>query len=108
MLTYDEVTKLAGNMGRSAATWVSPNDKQEAGRILQGLNDGDPKILDVLSPPNWLSGEWAGESMTELLSLDGYENLDDINDMLGHFEEVADSAYWSEVERVCLFHTTED
>jgi len=28
--------------------------------------------------------------------------------MASHFEEVADSAYWSEIERVCLFHTTED
>jgi hypothetical protein len=107
MLTYDEVTKLAGNMGRRAATWVSPNDKQEAERILQGLNDCDG-VLDALGPRGWLSGEWAGESMTELLGLNGDESDDDIDDMASHFEEVADSAYWSEIERVCLFHTTED
>ena len=108
MLTYDEVTKRASDMGTRAATWVSPNDKQEAERILQGLNDCDPEILDALSPPSWLSGEWAGESMAELLALTGDENADDIDDMASHFEEVADSAYWSEIERVCLFHTTED
>lgn len=107
MLTYDEVTKLASDMGKSAATWVSPNDEQEAGRILEGLNDCDPEILDALSPRSWLSGEWAGESMAELLSLDGDEAPDDIDDMAKHFEEVADSAYWSEIERVCLVHTTE-
>jgi hypothetical protein len=88
MLTYDEVTELASDMGRSNATWV--------------------KVLETLSPPSWLSGEWAGESMAEILALTGDENDDDVDDMASHFEEVADSAYWSEIERVCLFHTTED
>jgi len=108
MLTYDEVTKLAYDMGRNAATWVSPNDKQQAQRILTPLNDGDTEVLKTLSPPNWLSGEWAGESMTELLALTGDERADDIDDMASHFEEVADNAYWLEIERVCFFHTTED
>jgi len=108
MLTYDEVTKLAGNMGRSAATWVSPNDKEEAERILRGLNDCDPEVLDALGPRSWLSGEWAGESMTELLALTGDEDPDDVDHMASRLEDVADHAYWAEIERVCLFHTTED
>jgi hypothetical protein len=102
MLTYDEVTELASDMGRSTATWV-----KEAGRVLEEgkLNDCDPKILDAWSPRSW---EWAGESMAQILALTGDESADDIDDMASHFKEVADSAYWFEIERICLFHTTED
>jgi len=108
MLTYDKVTKFASNMGRSAATWMSPNSKEEAERVLRGLKDCDPEVLSALGPINWFSGEYQMQSMTELLGLDGDENADDIDDMARHFEEVADNAYWSEIKRACLFHTTED
>ena len=102
MLTYDEVTKLASNMGTSAGRGVMVGVSADYMRAM--LHEGAPLMVES---PSWLSGEWSGESMTELLALTGDENPSDIDDMLTHFEEVADSAYWFEIERACLLHTTE-
>ena len=102
MLTYDEVTKLASDMGKSAGRGVMVGVSADYMRAM--LHEGAPLMVES---PSWLSGEWSGESMTELLALTGDEDPNDIDDMASHFEEVAGSAYWSEVERVCLLHTTE-
>ena len=50
-----------------------------AQKILDGIDDGDPEIMDLC--PNPLSGEWAGESLKEIFGrfptqsmMDNYEN----------------------------------
>lgn len=63
--------KLGEEEGRNAAAWweqdaiggrVTSGEEETATRVLQGLEDGDPEILDALPFPD-LSGEWA-ERMT--------------------------------------------
>ena len=43
--------------GRSAATWID-GDPKNLQRILKGIEDGDPEVLDSLPSPDF-SGEWA-------------------------------------------------
>jgi hypothetical protein len=47
--------QLGAEHGTSAATWVEIDN---AAAILQGIEDGDPEIMDAL-PCADLSGEWA-------------------------------------------------
>lgn len=60
-VTVTPAYELGKQMGLEAASWLldgnSPRDVAE--RLLRGLLEGDPLILDSL-PSNPLSGEWAG------------------------------------------------
>ena len=103
------------NAGKSAASWVfDGNTKDETyKRVLQGIKDGDPEILDAFRTPN-LSGEYADDPTPQTLAED--YDLDSDNDPEGWrldeactaWENAASDAFWAEVERVCLFHTRED
>ena len=46
--------------GHAAATCFAPLDEESARRILRGLDEGDPQIVDELPQPR-LGGEYADE-----------------------------------------------
>lgn len=52
--------ELGKEHGMAAASWLldGNSSREAAERLLRGLNDGDPVVLDSL-PSNPLSGEWA-------------------------------------------------
>ena len=60
-------------------------------------DDIDPEI--AFSPPAWLSGEWAGESMTEILG-ESSGNMDRDDEIASLYEEAADAAFSRELEKV--------
>lgn len=105
---------LGNERGHSAATWVFDGNTNEATyrAILAGWLMGDPEVCDMQPAP--LSGEWAGESIPELVTESGldYERLDsdearDWNDedtWCEAFESAYSEAFWAEVERACLYH----
>lgn len=57
--------------GTVAASWVTDGNtsRETYARILRGLEDGDPEILDSLPWPN-LSGEWANDPTPRSLAED--------------------------------------
>lgn len=63
--------------GKAAGSWVLDGNSttDAAYRILEGLEDGDPEIFDMMPSP--LSGEWAGESIPELSAEYGIDLEDD-------------------------------
>ncbi len=82
--------------GQSSGTWVIDGNTSEdhARRLLKGIEDGDPEILDMA--PNPLSGEWAGESIPELSNQYEIDLTDDEN--ATEFEQGFNDGFWSEVE----------
>jgi hypothetical protein len=60
--------ELGAEHGSNAASWVfDGNTSQETyRRILQGIEDGDPEILNSLPAPD-LSGQWADEMTADEL-----------------------------------------
>jgi hypothetical protein len=84
--------------GQARASWVfdGNTDAETYARVLQGIEDGDPEIMDALSVSP-LSGEWAGESMTEILG-DDYTDED-----ADEYEQAFQDVYWAEIERVCRY-----
>lgn len=106
--------------GKAAASWVfDGNTTDETYRAtLQGIEDGDPAVMGGLS---WepLSGQWAGESITELLgdliawravitegAADDEEEADDEEweALTDAYEEAAQTAYWDGIEATCRLH----
>lgn len=79
--------------GTSRAGWVDIADERVARNIIEGIDNGDPEVLDALEPPSPLSGEYAGESMPELLGAD-YEDAD-----ADDYERGYSEGYWHELER---------
>ena len=73
--------------GYAAATWFTPADETTAGWILDGLEAGDPEVLDYL-PASRLGGEWAGEpTWSDVLEDEGCEPSDDGRpELLGAYE----------------------
>lgn len=90
-----QVHDLAVRHGRSAGSWVIDGSTSPwmARRIMQGYEDGDPAILDMMPAP--LSGEWAG-SMTpqDLASL---YPVPDVTDVCDEYEQGYAEGYWSVV-----------
>lgn len=109
------VTEVAARIGRehgeSAATWFEIADVDAARRIVAGLTDGDPEILDSL-PAADLSGQWAdGYTPRQLLNeiaveLDvwsvGQEMTDLWDDACSAYEFAFDDAVHSAVEASAL------
>lgn len=88
---HDELLAEARDRGKAAGSWVIDGNttRETAQHIVSGYEDGDPAVLDIAPAP--LSGEWAGESMTEL-------RLDDADDeTLTAYEDAYGEAFWDEV-----------
>jgi hypothetical protein len=88
--------------GYAAATWFAPEDEQTARRILDGLDAGDPEILDYLPSPR-LGGEFADEPTWSNILED--EDCDDSDDghpeLLGAYSYAFECAVEREIVRSC-------
>jgi hypothetical protein len=63
--------------GHAAATWFAPQDERTARWILDGLDAGEPEVIDYLPAPR-LGGEWADEpTWSNVLADEGCEDSDD-------------------------------
>lgn len=108
MMTKREAQQAGRKRGLAAASWKFDGNTTDATyrAFLQGWNDCDPAILDAYEPPSWLSGEWAGESMSELLG-ECYDARDEErrDDVAQAYEHAASTAYWCELVRTARYHT---
>lgn len=94
MLSKREAKAEGTRAGHAAATWFEPSDA-----VIRMLDDGDPQADEYMPRRPDLSGEWAGESMTELLQLDGDEDADDADEIADIWLAAADAAYDKEIAR---------
>ena len=113
-----EILSLAkrdgAHAGKSAASWAFDGGTDDATyrKVLAGLRDGDPAVLDSFRTPD-LSGEWSGDPTQDTLAAEYGVSEDDkraewLVDELGTvWMDAAGEAFWSEIERVCLFHIRE-
>lgn len=111
----DEVTlaeELAARQGardgKAMAEWAIEPDRlspEAMRRILNGIEEGDPRVLEAFREPD-LSGEYTGEptpqSLAEELGLDP-EN-DDLSLAAEAWEEAARDAFWGEIQRILNYH----
>ena len=116
LVTKREARQLGRERGLAAASWKFDGNTTDATyrRFLLGLENGDPEVMDEYAPTNygWLSGEWAGESISELLGeAESQRDFDRMEDVEQAYEDAADTAYWRELERVARYmlrHTTDE
>lgn len=78
-----EASRLGLEAGTNAASWYFDRDQtdEDFKRVLKGLEEGDPVILDTL-PGGWLSGEFADDPTPQLL----YRDLGMTDDQIEVFE----------------------
>ena len=81
--------------GRARGSWVIDGNTTDAykAHIIRGYDEGDPEVLDLCPSP--LSGEWAGESISELSAEFGVDLHDD--DRASDFEDGFADGFWEEV-----------
>ena len=93
--------------GEAMANWVfdGNTDLADYARILKGIQDGDPEVLDQLITPN-LSGEWADDPTPQTLANDlGIETDDDrLDGLCTLWEDAAHQAFWGEIEQTCRYY----
>lgn len=108
LLAIDEVIERAEQEGYaygvSAGSWVLDGNSTDetARRLVRGIEDGDPEILDAL-PGSPLSGEWA-DSLTSAAVLGWFdmdEEHDAAEDVLRAFEDGFSRGAEAEVVRSC-------
>lgn len=78
--------------GHAAASWYELGDATAARIVLDGINDGDPEVLDTL-PHTDLSGEWADSRTGPMLVAEAYSvDMDDITEsMMDAFSDICDA-----------------
>jgi hypothetical protein len=95
--------------GKSGADYVldGNTDRGLYHKLLLGIMDGDPAVLDQFPGPD-LSGEWADEtSASDVLdaATEGAPVNDETRtDILDAYEDAWRSACVAEIERVCRYH----
>jgi hypothetical protein len=94
-----EAYRRGKDAGKSQASWPD-FDEKSAAIFIQGWMDGDPAIMDAydVSP---LSGEWAGESVNELLGdlFDESGDPDTSEYIMDEYAKGFEEMYWQELER---------
>lgn len=102
----DRATENGTKDGTNAAAWFVQNMSDEVARVtLDGIDDGDPAVLDGL-PFLDLSGQWAdGPSVRSVLEALDLEALDPdsevASDIVDTYRDAFDAAVSDEVERAC-------
>jgi hypothetical protein len=108
-----DAATLGTDAGKAAASWAF--DGNTATHIyaafLAGYEAGDPMVMDYYDPAGPLSGEWAdGMTPGDLLRSVGIDPHDhDValaDDVCAEFEQRFADAYWTELQRVALIHTS--
>ena len=111
-LIEQDATKEGTEAGIAAASWYFDFGRMSGGqskveevceRVLRGIEDGDPEILDTF-PAAPFSGEYAdGLSARDFLEAYGMTEDDDAaDDILRAFEDAYSMAASDEIERSCL------
>lgn len=92
--------------GHNAASWVfdGNTDVRTYDRILTGIDEGDPAILDSLPVPD-LSGEWADSptphSLAESLGISDDDSR--LPDLCSAWEEAAGRVFFADVESAARY-----
>jgi hypothetical protein len=85
--------------GKAAGSWIidGSTTAEACKKILQGIADCDSEVMDMQPAP--LSGEWAGESIGEII--DGYFEMssEDAEEAANAYELGYSQGFWDEVER---------
>jgi hypothetical protein len=88
--------EMGTDAGTAAGSWFEIGGPFEAQRVLAGIEDCDPEVMDLMPAP--LSGEWAGGSLAEL-GLEGASEQE-----LTDYEMAFSDAFWATVTDVCNHH----
>jgi hypothetical protein len=99
MLTKTEAKREGKRAGEAAASWFDPGDRRNARRLLEMLDDGDPRLDEYLPRSPDLSGEYAGESMNEILDIDDDDDDDDVDEIAQIWEDAASTAFMRSIEK---------
>jgi len=97
--------ELGRDAGKAAATWVfDGNTPDEAyRRVLRGIEDGDPAVLDAIEPP--AIGLAAGYDQDDLARDLGLEPADPaLPDAVPAYADAFTASFWTEVERTAREH----
>lgn len=107
----DHFTHYAADIGRShgtaAAQWVFDGNTDDGTyrRVLAGIEDGDPEILDAYHVPDLSEDYTTGDLGSELAQdseADGHDA--DLGVAYGAYRQAARDAFWQETERIAREH----
>ena len=108
----DNHTHYAADIGRSHGTAAARQafdgntDDETYRRVLAGIEDGDPEILDAYRVPD-LSGGCTSDDLARDLGLDSQADSHDVTLGAAHgaYRQAAGDAFWREAERIAREHT---
>ena len=87
--------------GKAAGSWITDGNTDTATYrwILKGIEEGDPEVMDLQPSP--LSGEWAGESIPEIIA--GYADMtaEQADAACDSYEQGFSQGFWETVEHDC-------
>ena len=73
----------------------------EYAKIKTGYDEGDCQVMDLC--PNPLSGEWAGESISEIFNLNIGEDYPD-DEVLIEYQQGFQEGFWDKAIKNCNYH----
>lgn len=96
--------RIGTDAGRAAASWVFPASTDPAAyrRVLAGIDDGDPEILDAYDEPR-LDGDGSGaRDLCDEIGVDyDASTTADVDAICDAYLDASRDSYWHEIERMC-------
>lgn len=107
MLEETKAYKLGYEHGKraSGSVWNGNTTKEEYLAILEGYEYEFQPVMDLC--PNPLSGEWAGESISELFGLNIGDDMPD-DEELAEYENAFQIAFWDSLLGHCKYMTEQE
>ena len=95
--------KLGNELGLSAGNSITDGNTTAENYewILAGYEECDSEVMDLC--PNPLSGEWAGESISEIFNLNIGEDYPD-DEVLIEYEQGFQEGFWDKAIKNCNYH----
>lgn len=108
-----EASAMGATHGTNAAAWAfNGNTSDQTYRaFLAGWEEGDPMVMDYYDPGAPLSGEWADGltigALAKSVGLDQRDDADRVEEVSDAYELAFSDAYWAELQRVAILHTSD-
>ena len=99
--------ELGRDAGKAAAAWAFDGSTPDEAyrRVLRGIDDGDPAVLDAIEPP--AIGPAAGYDQDDLARDLGLEPGDPaLQDAASAYADAFTGSFWAEVERTAREDTS--
>lgn len=101
-----EASRMGQAAGTAAADWVFDGNtaSEEYGRVLNGIEDGDPAVMDAFTEPTLSGDGMTSAKLLNCLDLPPAISDEEAARICDAWEAGASEGFWHRLEKICREH----